>query len=79
MQFLNTWVLFDWLHTLIEGTDLELNKKEIKNVKKEINNKENKNSEEVKSHLNDKEKEFLDYTIRLDLNEIQKRIDKKVR
>ena len=31
------------------------------------------------SNLNKKEKEFLDYTIRLDLDEIQKRINKKVR
>jgi hypothetical protein len=67
------------INKLIAGTDLELNKEEIKEVKKEIKNKENKNSEEVKKNLNKKEKEFLDYTIRLDLSEIQKRIDKKVR
>ncbi len=67
------------MNKLIAGTDLELNKEEIKEVKKEIKNKENKNSEEVKKNLNKKEKEFLDYTIRLDLSEIQKRIDKKVR
>lgn len=67
------------INNLIAGTDLELNKEEIKEVKKEIKNKENKNSEEVKKNLNKKEKEFLDYTIRLDLSEIQKRIDKKVR
>ena len=67
------------INKLIAGTDLELNKEEIKEVKKEIKNKENKDSEEVKKNLNKKEKEFLDYTIRLDLSEIQKRIDKKVR
>lgn len=67
------------INNLIAGTDLELNKEEIKEVKKEIKNKENKDSEEVKKNLNKKEKEFLDYTIRLDLSEIQKRIDKKVR
>lgn len=86
------------INKLLEGTDLELSKPEISNVKKEIKKIENeikkeeekpreevkpkevvKPKEEIKSELTKKEKEFLDYTIRLDLSEIQKRIDKKVR
>jgi signal peptidase len=66
------------INKMIEGTPLELSKKEIKNVKEEINNIKNDNKIDD-SNLNKKEKEFLDYTIRLDLDEIQKRINKKVR
>ena len=65
------------INKLIEGTEYELTKKEIANVKKEIQNIENRSSEETK--LSKKEKEFIDYTIRLDLDEIQERIKKKVK
>jgi len=65
------------INKLIEGTEYELTKKEIANVKKEIENIENKKDEEPK--LTKKEKEFIDYTIRLDLNEIQERIKKKIK
>lgn len=85
------------INKLLEGTDLELSKPEIKEVKqeikkieKEIEKEEVKPQEDVKPkdeepkkvikpELTKKEKDFLDYTIRLDLSEIQKRIDKRVR
>ncbi len=68
------------INKLIEGTELELSKKEVETVQEEIKTiKNDEDLEEKKEKLNEKEKEFLDWTMRLDLNEIQKRIDKKIR
>ena len=64
------------INRFIAGTDIELNKKEIKEVKEELTKHDNY---EDSPNLSDKQKEFLDYTIRLDLSEIQNRIDKKIR
>ena len=54
--------------------EYKLNKKEIK----ELENKVVNIKEEKKVELTDKEKEFVDYTVRLDLEEIMKNIDKKL-
>ena len=66
------------INKLIEDPDVHLNKKELDNIKKEIKKAEdsgNNNPMEVSQ----KEKAFLDYTIRLDLNEIRKIINSKVK
>ena len=70
----------DEINKLLEGTEFKLEKKEINNLKKEINktvsNKDNKNNE---PNLSEKEKKVSEYTMRLDLNEIQKKINSKVK
>jgi len=70
----------DEINKLLEGTEYKLEKKEIKNIKKEISKiSENKDKgEEVVPKLNENEKKVLEYTLRLDLNKIQKNIDSKV-
>ena len=70
----------DEINKLLEGTEYKLEKKEIKNIKKEISKiEENKDKgEEVIPKLNENEKKVLEYTLRLDLNKIQKNIDSKV-
>ena len=76
------------INKLLEGTDLELNKQEVKNVKEEIKRQEKieeepiiESQEEVEEpiELSEKEQNFINYTIRLDLSEIQKRIDDRIR
>ena len=70
----------DEINKLLEGTEFKLEKKEINNLKKEINktitNKNNKNNE---PKLSEKEKKVIEYTMRLDLNEIQKKINSRVK
>ena len=66
------------INKLLEGSPLELNKEEINNVKNEITKIENKEVKET-STLSEKEQEFINYTIRLDLSEIQKKIDERIR
>ena len=70
----------DEINKLLEGTEYKLEKKEINNIKKEINrieeNKEKK--EEIVPKLNENERKVLEYTLRLDLNKIQKNIDSKI-
>ena len=70
----------DEINKLLEGTEFKLEKKEINNLKKEINktvsNKDNKNNEQK---LSEKEKKVIEYTMRLDLNEIQKKINSRVK
>ncbi len=64
------------INKFIAGESFELNKKEIQEVKEQLEKHDNY---ENNPNLSDKQKEFLDYTIRLDLGEIQDRINKKVR
>lgn len=64
------------INKFIAGESFELNKKEIQEVKEQLEKHDNY---ENNPNLSDKQKEFLDYTIRLDLSEIQDRINKKVR
>ena len=66
------------INKLLEGSPLELNEEEINNVKKEITKIEKKEDKEP-SKLTEKEQEFINYTIRLDLSEIQKKIDERIR
>ena len=71
----------DEINRLLEGTDYKLEKKEINNLKSKlakVNDRDNK-SEDVVNNLSKKEKKVLEYTMRLDLNEIQKRIDNKIK
>lgn len=70
----------DEINKLLEGTEYKLEKKEIKNIKKEIGKiSESKDKgEEVVPKFNENEKKVLEYTLRLDLNKIQKNIDSKV-
>lgn len=57
-------------------SDLKLNDNEINNVKEEIKKIDNEESNEL--DLSKKEQDFINYTIRLDLNEIKNKIDKNV-
>ena len=65
------------INKLLEGTEYKLEKREISNLKKKIDNKQNK--EDIIPKLNNKEKKFVEYTMRLDLSEIQKKINSKVK
>ncbi len=67
----------DEINRLLEGTEYKLEKREINNLKKKIENKEK--SEDIIPKLNSKEKKFVEYTMRLDLSEIQKKINSKVK
>ena len=69
------------INRLLEGTDYKLEKKEINDLKEKISkvNDQDKNCENVVDNLSKKEKKMLEYTMRLDLNEIQKRIDNKIK
>ena len=70
----------DEINSLLEGTEYKLEKKEIKNIKKEISKvEENKNNVEDVPMFSEKERKALEYTMRLDLNEIQKKIKSKVK
>ncbi len=73
----------DEIKNLLEGTDYKITKKEINNIKKEISKVEEKieQDEEVEElpKLSENERKVLEYTMRLDLNEIQKKINSKVR
>lgn len=65
------------INKLLEGTEYKLEKREISNLKKKIDNKQSK--EDIIPKLNNKEKKFVEYTMRLDLSEIQKKINSKVK
>lgn len=70
----------DEINKLLEGTEFKLEKREINNIKKKINDTiNNKDSKNSVPKLSEKEQKVLDYTMRLDLNEIQKKINSKVR
>lgn len=73
----------DEINSLLEGTDYKLEKKEINNIKKEISkveeNVKNDKKEEEELLFTENERRALEYTLRLDLNEIQKKIKSKVK
>lgn len=70
----------DEINRLLEGTEFKLEKKEINNIKKEVNKTiDNNNDNGTIPKLSKKEKKALEYTMRLDLNEIQKKINSKVK
>ena len=75
------------INKLIEDEKIKLSKKEINNINAQLNNLGEKevhgvgaNVKEVHAvTLSKKEKQFLEYTMRLDLNEIQKKIANKMK
>lgn len=74
------------INKLLENPEIRLNDKEITKLKQTITNYENRinnNKEEEKEvelpKLNTKQKEFIEYTMRLDLNQIQKKIKNKIK
>ncbi len=71
----------DEINKLLEGTEYKLEKREINNIKKEISKIEKsvETKEEVVPKFNENEKKVLEYTLRLDLNRIQKNISDKVK
>ena len=69
----------DEINRLLEGTEYKLEKKEINNLKKEIAKVDGKKNNNVAPKLSKKEKKFVEYTLRLDLNEIQKNISKNTK
>lgn len=70
----------DEINKLLEGTEYKLEKKEINNIKCEVNKIiEKKDDDDSEPLFTEHEKKALEYTMRLDLNEIQKRIRSKVK
>ena len=71
----------DEINKLLEGTEYRLAKKEINNIKNEIIKVEEsiEKKENIIPNLNENERKVLEYTLRLDLTEIQKRIDNKIK
>ena len=71
----------DEINKLLEGTEYKLEKREINNIKKEISKIEEskEKNEEVVPKFNENERKVLEYTLRLDLNGIQKKIGSKVK
>ncbi len=71
----------DEINKLLEGTEYKLEKKEINNIKKEVNKMIQNDTifEDAEPMFTEKEKKALEYTLRLDLNEIQKKIKSKVK
>ncbi len=69
----------DEINKLLEETDYKLEKREINNIKREISKIEEKKEETVIPNLNENEKKVIEYTMRLDLNEIQRRINSRVK
>ena len=70
------------INELLASDDVKLKKKEVVNLKekiKDIEKTEVLDIDDVIDNLSEKEKEFLDYTIRLDLDEIRKNIDENVK
>ena len=65
------------INKLLEDEKIKLSKKEINNLNNTIDNLEKKEVHGVS--LSKKEKKFIEYTMRLDLNEIQKKIANKVK
>ena len=70
----------DEINKLLEGTEYKLEKKEINNIKKEISKIEENKEKNIENNpmFNENEKKVLEYTLRLDLNEIQKKINSKI-
>ena len=70
----------DEINKLLEGTEYKLEKKEINNIKKEISKIEENKEKKIENNpmFNENEKKVLEYTLRLDLNEIQKKINSKI-
>ena len=75
----------DEINKLLEGTEYKLEKKEINHIKKKIEKIEDNKKEQVEENkdkdinLSPKEKKFIEYTMRLDLSEIQRKINSKVK
>ena len=69
----------DEINKLLEGTEYKLEKREINNLKKEIAKVDTNKKNNVAPKLSKKEKKFIEYTLRLDLNEIQKNISKNTK
>lgn len=63
----------DEINKLLEESDSKSTVDEVSKVKKELK------SETVKEEQKTKEKKKIDYTVRLDLNEIHKKIDERMR
>lgn len=66
------------INKLIEDPEVKLNKRELNNIKKEIN-RYDESENDAPLDLSLKEKKFVDYTIRLDLSEIKRQIDSKIK
>ena len=66
------------INNLIDNSNIRLNKNELDNIKSEIKKVEEKGFDKA-LNLSRREKNFLEYTIRLDLNEIKKQIDTKIK
>lgn len=60
------------INAMLDKEEIKLSKQEVKNLKKNLSKPE-------LPKLKENEKKFLEYTMRLDLNEIQKKIQKKVK
>ena len=71
----------DEINSLLEGTEYKLQKREINNIKRVISRvEEKKSTRDVEApKLTENEKNALAYTMRLDLSEIQKIINSKVK
>lgn len=70
----------DEINSLLEGTEYKLEKKEINNIKKEISKvEERKEDKDEMPKFSPNERKVLEYTMRLDLNEIQRKINSKVK
>ena len=65
------------INKLIEDEKLKLSRREINNINLQLDNLERREVHAVS--LTKKEKKFLEYTMRLDLNEIQKKIADKMK
>lgn len=66
------------INELLKKDEIKLSKEEVKNLKENLTKMDEGNKLELPK-LKEKEKKFLEYTMRLDLNEIQKRIQEKVK
>ena len=70
----------DEINSLLEGTEYKLEKKEINNIKKEISKVEKSvDMNECNPIFTENERKALEYTLRLDLNAIQKKIKSKIK
>lgn len=65
------------INKMLEDEEFKLSKKEINNLNNQIDNLEKREVHGVS--LSKKERKFIEYTMRLDLNEIQKKIAKKMK
>ena len=65
------------INKMLADNDYKLTNKEIKDLKQDI--KEIDEEKKSVDDLEDKQKKFIEYTMRLDLTEIQKKINEKVK